>query len=44
MSEEFNRFVSYYKNARDININSKDSRGGTGRKSRNNRDRPRNNR
>ena len=44
VSEEFNRFVSYYKNARDININSKDSRGGSGRNSRNNRDRPRNNR
>jgi ATP-dependent RNA helicase DeaD len=44
VSEEFNRFVSYYKNARDININSKDSRGGSGRKSRNNRDRPRNDR
>ncbi|MDA9935151.1 DEAD/DEAH box helicase [Candidatus Marinimicrobia bacterium] len=44
VSAEFNRFVSYYKNARDININSKDSRDGGGRKNRSNRDRPRNNR
>ena len=44
VSAEFNRFVSYYKNARDINLNSKDSRDGGGRKNRSNRDRPRNNR
>ena len=44
VSAEFNRFVSYYKNARDININSKDSRDGGGRKNRSNRDRSRNNR
>ena len=44
VSAEFNRFVSYYKKARDININSKDSRDGGGRKNRSNRDRPRNNR
>ncbi len=43
VSAEFNRFVSYYKNARDININSKDSRDGGGRKKRN-RDRSRNSR
>jgi len=44
VSAEFNRFVSYYKNARDINLNSKDSRDGGGRKNRSNRDRSRNNR
>jgi ATP-dependent RNA helicase DeaD len=44
VSAEFNRFVSYYKNARDININSKDSRGVAGRKNRNNRDRSSGNR
>ena len=44
VSAEFNRFVSYYKNARDININSKDSRDGGGRKNRSNRDRSRNSR
>ena len=44
VSAEFNRFVSYYKNARDININSKDSRDGGGRKKRSNRDRSRNSR
>ena len=44
VSAEFNRFVSYYKNARDININSKDSRDSSGRKDRNNKDRSRNNR
>ena len=44
VSAEFNRFVSYYKNARDININSKDSRDGVGRKNRSNRDRSRNSR
>ena len=43
VSAEFNRFVSYYKNARDINLNSKDSRDGGGRKNRSNRDRSRNN-
>ena len=44
VSAEFNRFVSYYKNARDINLNSKDSRDGGGRKNRSNRDRSRNSR
>ena len=44
VSAEFNRFVSYYKNARDININSKDSKDGGGRKKRSNRDRSRNSR
>ena len=44
VSAEFNRFVSYYKNARDININSKDTRDGGGRKKRSNRDRSRNSR
>ena len=44
VSAEFNRFVSYYKNARDIIINSKDSRDGGGRKNRSNRDRSRNSR
>ena len=44
VSAEFNRFVSYYKNARDININLKDSRDGGGRKNRSNRDRSRNSR
>ena len=41
VSEEFNRFVSYYKNARDINIGSKDFKGKESKKNRRNQNKGR---
>ena len=41
VSEEFNRFVSYYKNARDINIGSKDFKGKEPKRNRRNQNKGR---
>ena len=41
VSEEFNRFVSYYKNARDINIGAKDFKGREPKRNRRNQNKGR---